>query len=61
MIQDKIKSLKGDHILISGIFIYGLGFVSLYFVGNNYTGFASFFAPFSIVLGIILVSIGLAK
>ncbi len=61
MILEKIKSIKGDSFLKSGIVIYILGFIFLFFVGQNYTGFFSFIAPFSIVLGIILISVGLIK
>lgn len=59
--QEKIKSIKGDRILKAGVVIYILGFFFLYFAGNNYTGFFSFLAPFSIVFGVILMSIGLIK
>ncbi len=59
--EDRSKSIKGDSILKIGLVIYGLGFAFLYFVGNNYTGVFSFIAPFSIVFGIILISIGLIK
>lgn len=58
---EKIKALKGDSLLKSGIFIYILGFILLFFVGLNFTGFFSFLAPFSIVLGIVLISVGLIK
>ncbi len=59
--EERSKSSKGTTLLKSGIVIYALGFVFLYFVYQNYTGFMSFLAPFSIVLGIILISIGLIK
>lgn len=57
----KIKNIKSKTYLISGIIIYFLGFFFLSLVGQNYTGFMSFLAPFSIVLGIILISVGLLK
>ncbi|MBU1077339.1 MAG: hypothetical protein KKH98_08600 [Spirochaetes bacterium] len=57
----KIRQVKGDSLLKSGILIYFFGFISLFFVGQNYTGLFSFIAPFSIVSGIILISIGLIK
>lgn len=56
-----INRMIGNSILKAGILIYILGFVFLFFVGQNYTGFWSFIAPFSIVLGIILISVGLIK
>lgn len=58
---EKLKKINGDSILKSGIVIYILGFIFLYFVEQNYTGFWSFMAPFSIILGVILISIGLLK
>lgn len=61
MIIEKLKNIKGESILKSGIIVYIAGFFFLFFVGQDYTGFFSFIAPFSIVLGIILISIGLAK
>lgn len=57
----KLKNIKGSTFLKTGILIYFLGFVFLSMVGQNYTGFMSFLAPFSIVLGIILISVGLLK
>ncbi len=56
-----IKNIKGDAFIKYGIIIYILGFIFLFFVGQNYTGFFSFIAPFSIVFGVIVISIGLAK
>ena len=61
MLLNKLKAVKGETYLKTGIFIYALGFVFLAFVGQNYTGFFSFIAPFSIVTGIILISVGLIK
>ena len=58
---EKLKNVSGNTLLKSGIVIYICGFIFLYFVGQNYTGFWSFFAPFSIVLGVILISVGLIK
>jgi len=58
---NKIKKLSGGQILKLGILVYLCGFGFLYLVGNNYTGFWSFMAPFSIVFGVILISIGLIK
>ncbi len=58
---DKIKNIKGDSLLKPGIVIYIFGFIALFFVGQNYTGAFSFIAPFSIVFGIILISVGLIK
>ncbi len=60
-ILNKLKAIKSSTYLYTGLVTYLLGFIFLFFVGNNYTGFWSFMAPFSIVSGIILISIGLAK
>jgi hypothetical protein len=57
----KLKSIKGKTLLTTGLIVYFSGFVFLSFVGQNYTGFMSFFAPFCIVTGIILISLGLLK
>lgn len=58
---NKIKNIKGNFFLKSGIVVYFLGFLFLSMVGQNYTGFMSFIAPFSIILGVILISVGLIK
>ncbi|MDD5066719.1 MAG: hypothetical protein PHF84_06690 [bacterium] len=58
---ERIKNIKGDSILKFGAFVYILGFLFLFLVGQNYTGLFSVVAPLSIVLGALVISIGLAR
>ncbi|MBN1898718.1 MAG: hypothetical protein JW827_08075 [Spirochaetes bacterium] len=61
VIWEKIKQIKGSAFLKAGVAVYFLGFLFLGMIGQNYTGFMSFLAPFSIISGIILISVGLIK
>lgn len=58
---EKIKNIRGDSVIKTGVFTYLLGFILLFFVGQDYTGFFSFLAPFSIIAGVVVISIGLAR
>jgi hypothetical protein len=58
--EEKVVQKKNpDGYILIGIAIYLLGFVFLYFTGNNYTGVMSFLAPASIIFGALIIVIGL--
>ncbi len=57
----KLKTIKSKNYLYTGLTSYFLGFIFLFFMGQDYTGIWGFLAPFSIILGIILISVGLIK
>ena len=52
----KLKTIKSKNYLYTGLTSYFLGFIFLFFMGQDYTGIWGFLAPFSIILGIILIS-----
>ena len=57
----KLKTIKSKNYLYTGLISYFSGFIFLFFMGQDYTGIWGFLAPFSIVMGIILISVGLIK
>ncbi len=60
-ILNRLKKIKGSSFLYTGLVSYFMGFLFLFFMGQDYTGIWGFLAPFSIVSGIILISVGLIK
>lgn len=55
--RDKI-SKKNGIILAIGLIIFALSFLFIFMVGKNPEGFMGFLAPFTMLVGIILIVIG---
>ena len=51
-------SKKNIIILIVGLFIFFISFLFIALVGNNPEGFMGFVAPFTMLVGIIIIVIG---
>ncbi len=55
--HDKI-SKKNAIILAIGLAIFAISFLFIYMVGNSPEGFMGFLAPFTMLVGIIVLVIG---
>lgn len=59
MINNKDKiSKKNALILAIGLIIFAVSFLFIYFVGDAPEGFMGFLAPFTMLIGIIVLVIG---
>jgi len=59
--KDTEYAMRGRNwaVTLAGVFIFFLGFVLMVFVGRDYHGAIGFFAPFSLIAGLVLSVVGM--
>jgi len=55
--HDKINK-KNAIILVTGLSIFALSFLFISMVGDNPEGFMGFLAPFTMLIGVIVIVVG---